>query len=759
MLRRCLGLALALITGAASAEALLVAVRVNDVDRGTQRAWLEAGQLWLASDDVRQLGLKLDGQSAEFDGVRYLQLSSFKDVRSHYDPDQLTVSLTVAPAQIGEQTISLYGRSQPAEVWRGGVSGYLNYTVSTFRNPDGSDGYGFAPLANLSAGGWNLRSDQNYQSSGREERWQRVTTTATHDWPDSMARLTLGDLSPVTGTLGSAPQLAGIGFSRVFSMQQDFDSAPSMSATVPVTTPSTAEVYLNGERIRTESLSPGMYQFQDLRYFAGLQNVQIVLRDEYGNRQTINVPYYFDDSLLKAGLNDFNYNVGVWRRPEGFDDYGGFAYSLYHRYGVSDALTVGARAEGNPDYDSAGGLVTARLGRAGVLSGAFSWARHDDGNAGDAQYLAYRFDERSWSLRGFAQHIDPGYVAAGTGFAPPRWSGGAGGSWGAPAWGNWSLDWSRQVGGALPTQNQYRLGYSVAPLRSVSLSMNVTLADTGDNTSLGGYVNLAWFFDSRTTASVSSQRSNDGNWQSNVALARSTPFGEGWGYRVNAQHGDSGDEVDGSIDGRFAPGQLSLSASRNEGQSTAWRASWAGALVYADGATALSRQVNQSFAIAELPLSGVAVTQNGQVVGRSGADGRVVLPDLSSYNTQQIGLVQNDLPLDYAVPQLRRDVQPGYNSGRVVRFEATPIRAWAGVLVDGQDKPLSSTVIRLALPEGTRKLQTALDGSFYVDDLAAGEYRFIVTDAEALRCRGTLVLPAGNEVVQQLAPVRCTGES
>ncbi|AOY02052.1 hypothetical protein BJP62_17355 [Jeongeupia sp. USM3] len=758
MLRFCRGLMFALLAGTASAEAILVAVRVNDVDRGAQRGWLEAGRLWLASDDVRQLGLKLDGQSAEFDGVRYLQIDSLKDVQSRYDPDQLAVSLTVAPERIGEQTISLYGTSRPAEVWRGGVSGYLNYSVSTFRNPDGSDGYGFAPLLNLSAGGWNLRSDQNYQSSGRDERWQRVTTAASYDWPDSMARLTLGDLSPVTGTLGSAPQLAGIGYARVFSMQQDFGSSPSMSATVPVTTPSTAEVYLNGERIRTDSLSPGLYQFQDLRYFAGLQNVQIVVRDEYGNRQTINVPYYFDDSLLKAGLNDFNYNAGVWRRPAGFDDYGGFAYSLYHRYGVSDGLTVGARAEGNPDYDSAGGLLTMRLGRAGVLSGAFSWARHDDGNEGDAQYLAYRFDERSWSLRGFAQHIDPGYVAADTSFAPPRWSGGAGGSWGAPAWGNWSLDWSRQVGGMLPTQNQWRLGYSVAPLRSVSLSMNLTLADTGDNTSVGGYVNLSWFFDSRTTASASSQRSNDGNWQSTLALARSTPFGEGWGYRINAQHGDAGDEVDGSVDGRFAPGQLSLSASRSEGMETAWRASWAGALVYADGAAALARQVNQSFAIAELPLAGVGVTQNGQLVGRTGTDGRVVLPDLSSYNSQQIALVQNDIPLDYDVPQLRRDVQPAYNAGHLTRFAAKPIRAWAGQLLDTQGAPMANAVIRLALPEGTRKLETALDGSFYVDDLAAGEYRFVVTDAEALRCRGALVLPAGNDVVQQLAPVRCAGE-
>ena len=73
----------------------------------------------------------------------------------------------------------------------------------------------------------------------------------------------------------------------------------------------------------------------------------MVIKDPFGQEQTIRYPYYFTDTLLGAGLHEYSYNAGFLRRRFGEESnrYGPLAFSAFHNYGLNDALTVGGRGK------------------------------------------------------------------------------------------------------------------------------------------------------------------------------------------------------------------------------------------------------------------------------------------------------------------------------------------------------------------------------------------------------------------------------
>jgi outer membrane usher protein len=108
-------------------------------------------------------------------------------------------------------------------------------------------------------------------------------------------------------------------------------------------TASTAEIYVDGVRIATRPLQPGPYDFRNLQDFAGMRNVEVVIRDASGVRETIRVPFYFTERLLSKGLTDFNVSWGA-QRAGSLDSYGVGTFSGYLFHGVTDRLTLGVEA-------------------------------------------------------------------------------------------------------------------------------------------------------------------------------------------------------------------------------------------------------------------------------------------------------------------------------------------------------------------------------------------------------------------------------
>ena len=78
-------------------------------------------------------------------------------------------------------------------------------------------------------------------------------------------------------------------------------------------------MFLDGQRVRSESLRPGEFELRDILGYGGARNVQVVLRDSFGRVQQLNYSFYFSDQPSRAGLHEYSYNLGAFRRGFGIE--------------------------------------------------------------------------------------------------------------------------------------------------------------------------------------------------------------------------------------------------------------------------------------------------------------------------------------------------------------------------------------------------------------------------------------------------------
>jgi outer membrane usher protein FimD/PapC len=135
------------------------------------------------------------------------------------------------------------------------------------------------------------------------------------------------------------------------------------------------EVYVDGIRVYSAPVKPGSFELDNITRYAGLRHVEVLVRDPSGQViQRSSSTTYLSDRLLRGGLDEFTYAVGLVR-PEigvGSDRYDGLGFAAAHRVGLTDAFTLGAHADRTPDYATAG--ADGMCARHVVVNGAKSAA-------------------------------------------------------------------------------------------------------------------------------------------------------------------------------------------------------------------------------------------------------------------------------------------------------------------------------------------------------------------------------------------------
>jgi outer membrane usher protein FimD/PapC len=115
------------------------------------------------------------------------------------------------------------------------------------------------------------------------------------------------------------------------------------------------------------------------------------------------------------------------------------------------------------------------------------------------------------------------------------------------------------------------------------------------------------------------------------------------------------------------------------------------------------------------------------------------VPDLRSYLSNPIGIVQDDLPVEVKLGAISQEVAVPYRGGAVVAFEAHIIRALTGRLDVGGRAPEYGT---LSVTVGATEFSSPLNatGEFYFEDLPPGDHQGVAS-WKAGRCRATLHMP------------------
>ncbi len=742
---------------------IVVNVTINMESKGDFFVELDNEQnLFIKVEDLKVLKLKYaEGRTVLIADEKYVPLSAVLDIKYAFDEKNLTVGITGKTAEVQKTTVDLFSlKTAPRNIYYPReTSAFLNYGLTySYTSTDGFQSLTAANKLGIRSGDIFFTSDSQYTKTESSESFVRLQSTATYERRSDLQWFVLGDQFANSGDLGSTVNMGGIGFSKVYKLDPYFITQPVMDLRGAVTLPTQAEIYMDGVLVGKQAITPGSFELKNLYSYTGSHNIDVVLRDPFGNIQRISYPAYFSTQLLREGLHEYSYNVGFLREQYGVEsnDYGKAVFSAFHRYGLTNALNIGARAEGSDGIYN-GGISTALLvPRAGAftLSFAGSSANGKKGSAGSFQH-SYQLGSFNTNvlLRGFSRD----YATVGSSLQSDRtkYEIGLGMGFLADPLGSFSLAYaSNEMFSGLNT-HVTTASYSRALSKKTSLFATVSSTRTVNTTNavfIGLNINLDW----NLHGSIQFTRSGDTNSET-IQLQKDTPVGEGVGYRASLNRVDTGTTTTHSFNpfvqynARYGIYTLDSSIQNSSGvTSELYNLSVAGSFLYAGGFYGISRPVSDSFSIVMADkVKGATVLNNGQEIGKTDSSGTMVIPTLTSYNRNLITLDTNNIPIEYSISDVNRTLAPSLWSGSCVFFDARQVRALIGTLyVQKGDKntPLQYVDIMLKVGEKEVSSPTGKSGEFYLENTLPEDAKAGKVDNLSCRAIAELRTSGGNVI-------------
>lgn len=700
---------------AASAESrdLYLEVFVNDVSTGLIGAFKQLPDGGLAStpEELREVGLEPVESAMGSDHL--VRVDRLPDVSYRIDEATQRLYVTATDAARSARIIDIGQQGKQDRLKpQSGFGGVLNYslfastndlkdhTAQLFRGVSGGfDARLFSPYGTLSQGFITSLSD------GDLAGFTRLNTTWSYSDPGRLLTYKAGDF--VSGGLAwTRPvYLGGFQVRRNFSLRSDLITLPLPSFSGTAAVPSTLEVYTQNARTYTSDVPAGPFQVTNLPVFTGAGQAQIVLRDSLGRETTVTLPFYNSSMLLRRGLLDFSAEVGTPRRNFGVEsgDYDGGIYgSASARYGLTNWLTLEGHVEGGEDLANGGAGVAFPLSYFGAASIAAAGSRHG-GQTGGLVNASLEMSYNGWSVYGRIQRAFGDYadIASVTADIDPIPGPDEFFSAGVPR----ALD---QVTLSVPMPLDFsNLNLSYAHIKSAE----------GDSSQIVGVsYSQTVFKDSSFYATAFTDLDDKNSF--GVFAGISVPLGGDVTASTGVADGPDGVSVVADIakSERLENGSIGWRARTSEGgtpnrsAAVSYRSPWArmeagvqqfdkslrgtlgvdGAIAVAGGGIFATNHINDAFAVVDVGVAGVEVQHQNRPVGVSNRQGKILVPDLNSYEDNTISIDPRNLPVDADVPETRKIVMPADRSGVVLDFGVSKAADAALVsLVDSKGLPIA----------------------------------------------------------------------
>jgi len=744
---------------AAQDRRALLDLRVNLVSKGEVLVVLRGTEVLVRTKDLSEAGLRSFGGTREtIRGEEFTVLSSLApSVDYQLDETNLRLDLTARPDLLNKSRINL-GSVKPADItYSHETSGFLNYSLN-LRQFNEFDGFveGGIVLGNALLYSSGFRTDQG--------QYVRGLSNLTIDEPNKLTTCVLGDqLASSSDPLGGALYLAGIGYSRNFSLDPYFVRFPTQNLSGALATPSRVDVYVNGYLVKEEALPPGQFQLNNLPLSLGSGATQVVVRDALGNQTQINSPYYLSTQVLSEGLSEFSYDIGLSRANYSTSsfDYREPALVAHHRYGLTDWITPGFRLEANLSVVSGGPLVDVKLPWGTVeLSAAES---EDRGVPGSAAAFSYSYFGPI-SFGGTVQARSTNYANLSLTSRDDRPREQASIFAGLPLGSSitvtpeYTYSDFRDAG----RQDLLSLGFNMRLSERISLFISASRSrqQHPPQSTNEAFISLTYFFGHQTTGSVAyDQTAHTGS--PSIAVQKALPYGPGYGYRVQAATGGPGNQFNGDFQYQGNYGIYEADYGRVGNQDTT-TLGVAGGLVALGERLFATRPVQQGYALIRVPgVENVRGYLSNQEVGRSDSNGDLLVPNLLPYYGNLLSIADKDIPIDYSVDALRRTVAPPNRGGAVVSFPVHRLRAFMGKLkVLASGKEVIPALGELTLSKSGKSYESPVGnhGEFYIDNAPPGAYSALIEFAGG-ECRFTVDLPDSKEALVKLGLLTCVQDA
>ncbi|MGV8056522.1 MAG: fimbria/pilus outer membrane usher protein [Smithellaceae bacterium] len=691
------------------------------------------GNIYLKTEDVVALMLQFRETAVILiNGEKYISLNDCLDVSYTFDEKNLAVAIvgktteskrtTIEMYSLGKRNTNLYSPREP--------SAFLNYGVTySYFDPFGTKAYSVSNRIGGRAGDFFFVSDSLFTKNDTTEQLVRLQSNITYESRGNMQWFVLGDQYANSGNLGSTVNIGGIGFSKLYRLDPYFITQPVFNFQGVTQFPTEADIYLDGILVKKQSIAPGQFDLANIYSYAGSHKLDIVLKDPFGREQRISYPLYFSTQLLRQGLHEYSYNLGFLREGYGTDsnNYSKPAFSAFHRYGITSAFNIGARAEGT---DSAynGGISTAfSLPHIGVitLSAAASNAENSWGTAASVQH-SYQHGNFNTNLQLQGYSRDYATVSSPASETITKYAANLGVGFQLGSWGGVSAGYTESQTHSNVTTRTVSGSYSRQLTQTIGLFATASTS-FADNSTSSFYVGLNYTPGNNIRGSATLNKSGDTNTET-LQIQKDTPVGEGLGYHLYTNRTETSSAISYGINPGFQYnghyGIYTVDAAilnTNQGQSTGtYNFSAAGSLLYAGGFFAASRPVNDSFSIVMVDkLADATIFNNGQAIGTTNSSGTMVVPNLVSYGQNQITLDVKNMPLNYSISGVSKAISPPAWSGSCISFDALKIHAVSGIVyfLAGSEKvPLEYIELSMKVGEKNVTFPTGKGGAFYLEN-------------------------------------------
>jgi outer membrane usher protein len=628
-----------------------------------------------------------------------------------------------------------------------GLGGFLDYDV-TFTDDSGAFEHGlsallsptfFTPGGSFSTGVLYAGGVSRVEPS--DVPWVRLDTAFVRDDVVHMRTLRIGDAVTPYGSWARAVRVGGVQFGTNFATQPDMITFPQPSIDGTAAVPSALDVVVNGTLRSSSEVPSGAFHLDEIPVVTGAGQIQVVTRDLLGREQVVTQDFYVSERLLKPGLDEYSVTVGAVRTNYGIESnaYGEMLATGMFRRGLSDVLTIEGRVEGTAAERSAG--VTVALAFSGGDSTGVLWQIGHD-----FQGRVYRATFRVQGSRDFVQPGLEGLAAF------PRMQAVASGGRNLGSRGSLGVSYIDERFDAAAAEHDRRI-VALSYMRSLSrrfvLSVSASRIVSGRNDTQA-VLALTRALGPRSSVSSLATLRQDGS-SARVDQRYELPAGPGFGYRTSLEAGDQRG-ADFEVAANTEHAYYSAEMSRLDG-AHGWRAETRGSIAALGGEVFAAREISDGFAVVDASgFEGVRVYLENREIGTTNAHGRLLVPSLRPYESNQLRVESSDLPINVRVDSPALRVAPYYRSGAVASFGIT---ATANALLrvvdrDGQAIPEGAS----ARVDGGLSFPVGLDGRLYLEDLHAGSIVEVASSAD--RCTFVLAtLPASGGGVPDLGDVVC----
>jgi outer membrane usher protein len=650
------------------------------------------GALLIGAATLRAWRLRIPASGAVVhQGEAFYPESSLPGVRAIVDEPGQSVAIDAAPGAFETQSAAL-GGGAGMEMSAPAAGAYLNYDLFAEHSRGRTFGAGAFDAGLFTRRGVGTTSFIA-SAGGDRVKVTRLETTWTIDRPNHLSSIRIGDSISAAGP-GAAPlRFAGVQFARNFAVQPGYLTMPLPVAGGSAAVPSVVDVYVNNTLQAQQELAPGPFELANVPVPTGNGTVRLVVRDLLGRETVSEQNYYASSVLLRRGLHDFSYEAGFLRRRFAIESnrYGSFFISAAHRYGLTDRITGEIAVQASERRQMGGAAFTAIAFDLAQIGGSVSVSNSERGVGYRAAAAAERRSSR-FSFGLSSEYVSRDYAALGVaGIVPPRLT--------VQGFANIGMDWGgigvslvhRDLRGGRPDETL------AAAVGSWRISPRFSLQLYGRHSVIGESrtdfgASLAVALGGRRSASASFDQSRGGS-AAYFSYQHDPPPGPGDGFRATARIGEQGG-AEAAYVRNFSSASVGAQASYARGAG-AVRLTAAGGLGWIDGSAFASRRIGDSFAAVRIDgYPNVRVYADDQLVGKTDAEGRIIVTGLHPFERNRIRIEQADLPLDAALAGDELPVRPFARSGSVVRFA---VRRERGVLMkvaleDGRALPPGAQV-------------------------------------------------------------------